>query len=81
MLNKVYLLQSKLVLVLSSCLRVMLNKVYLLPVLSYINGIIAFESNVKQGISLTNHAKHTKPDRFESNVKQGISLTRFYNHK
>ena len=35
-----------------------------------------FESNVKQGISLTKCIKNTNAKAFESNVKQGISLTK-----
>ena len=34
-----------------------------------------FESNVKQGISLTLLPFERSPNMFESNVKQGISLT------
>ena len=34
-----------------------------------------FESNVKQGISLTSVEERKPVQWFESNVKQGISLT------
>ena len=38
--------------------------------------ILRFESNVKQGISLTSNFTIIKHVEFESNVKQGISLTK-----
>ena len=57
------------------CLRVMLNKVYLLHKKFTITHIKRFESNVKQGISLTGFKGPSHSPPFESNVKQGISLT------